>query len=121
MSGTRQGTHERSSLSDVQSKSNEDQKTGTDLRTCPPASDERQRYGGVHRLPGLLLVEAKCSRRTSKKKRQTSKDGDVPCLFSCSVSRAEIAPEGNLIFSRLSCPEKQTLLLERGRGGRFTV
>lgn len=69
MSGTRQGTHERSSLSDVQSKSNEDQKTGTDLRTCPPASDERERYGGVDRLPVLLLVEVKKSSiRTSKKK-----------------------------------------------------
>lgn len=70
MSGTRQGTHERSSLSDVQSKSNEDQKTGTDLRTCPPASDERERYGGVDRLPVLLLVEVKKSSiRTSKKKK----------------------------------------------------
>lgn len=57
MSGTRQGTHERSSLSDVQSKSNEDQKTGTGLRTCPPASDER--YGGIDRLPVLPLVEVK--------------------------------------------------------------
>ena len=39
VSGTRQGTHERISLSgrkDVQSKSNEDQNTWTDVRTCMP-------------------------------------------------------------------------------------
>lgn len=39
VSGTRQGTHERISLSgrkDVQSKSNEDQNTWADLRTCMP-------------------------------------------------------------------------------------
>lgn len=113
MSGTRQGTHERSSLSDVQSKSNEDQKTGTDLRT----------WRGTVASTGSLFfcwVKSKSSTRTSKK-RKTSKDGDVRCLFSRSVSRAEIAPEGNLIFSRLSCPEKQTLLLRRGRGGSVTV
>lgn len=50
MGGTRQGTHERSSLSDVQSKSNEDQNTGTALRTRTPASDEQKRDGGVDRL-----------------------------------------------------------------------
>lgn len=77
MSGTRQGTHERSSLSDVQSKSNEDQNTGTALRTRTLASDKKKRYGGVDRLRVLLLVH----------EGKSSKDGHVLFVFLCQLGR----------------------------------
>lgn len=72
MSGTRQGTHERSSLSDVPSKSNEDQNTA--LRTRTPASDEQKRDAGVDGLRVPLLAH-------EGEKGKGSKDGHLLRLF----------------------------------------
>lgn len=118
MSGTRQGTHERIPLSarkDVRSKSNEDQNARTDLRTCTPHYTSSR---GTTALTGLVLFSFSFKADKVKgfisyvcawiKKRQfwdkrvkTSKDGQLLCLFSLSVSLAQIAPQGNLIFYSL--------------------